>query len=66
MTEHLHGKGKWDREHRGTGRQRSGPEEEKHARQPERPTGERRGPPAEMVWGGENDQDWGATGIGGV
>lgn len=39
MTEHLHGKGERDREHRDTGRQRSGPEEGKPARQPEGPTG---------------------------
>jgi hypothetical protein len=31
MTEHLHGKRKRDRKHRDTGRQRSGPEEGKHA-----------------------------------
>ena len=29
-------------------------------------TGERRRPPAEMVWGGENDQDRDTTGIEGV
>jgi hypothetical protein len=36
------------------------------ARQPEGPTGERRKPPAETIWGGRNDQDWGTSGIGGV
>ena len=38
--------------HTDTGRQRSEPEEGKHARQPEGPTGERRGPPTETCWGG--------------
>jgi hypothetical protein len=66
MTGYLLEKGKRDREHRDTGRQRSEPEEGRHAGQPEGPTGERRKPPAEMVWGVGNDQDWGATGIGGV
>ena len=54
------------RKHRDTGRQRSGPEEGKHARQPEGPTGERRKPPAEMVWGGGTNHDGGRIGIGGV
>ena len=37
MTENLHGKGETDRE---------------NARQPEEPTGERKRPPAETIWGG--------------
>ena len=49
--------------HRDTGRQRSGPEEGKHARQPEGQAGERRKPLTKMVWGGGNDQDWGTPGL---
>jgi hypothetical protein len=66
MTEHLHGKGETGQETQGhrPPTQQAGRRE--HARQPEGPTGERRGPPAEMVWGGENDHDWGKTGIGGL
>jgi hypothetical protein len=52
--------------HGQTGRQRDEPEEGENARQPEGPTGERRKPPGEMVWGGGNYHDWGKTGIGGV
>jgi len=37
MTEHLHGKGEWDR---------------KNARQPEGPTGRQEKPPAELGRGG--------------
>ena len=42
MTGDLLEKGERDREHKDTGRQRSGPEEGKHARQPERRAGSRR------------------------
>jgi len=45
-------KGKRDREHRDTGRQRSEPEEGKHARQPEGPTGGRKSRPQKRSGGG--------------
>ena len=51
MTEHLHEKGERDREHRDTGRQRSEPEEGKHARQPERPTGDEQSSRRNAQWG---------------
>ena len=46
-----------------TGLSFSGPEEGKHARQPEGQAGERRKPLTKMVWGGGNDQDWGTPGL---
>jgi hypothetical protein len=45
-------KGKRDRGHRDTGRQRSEPKEGRHARQPEGLTGERRRPAEETTRGG--------------
>ncbi len=45
-------RGKRDRKHRDTGRQRSKPEEGKHARQPEGPTERKGGPAAGTPRGG--------------
>ena len=45
-------KGKGTGKHRDTGRQRSDPEEGKHARQPEGPTGGANGPLAGLGCGG--------------
>ena len=52
MTEHLHGKGE-------TG-QGNTPGSQRGRRENEESR------PKKMVWGGENDHDWGRTGIGGL